>query len=387
MRVLVAPGPFKESLGADEVAAAIARGFLLGDPSAQVTRLPLCDGGSGFSQRITEHANGQFVQADARDPLGRPIIATYGLIQLKGELTAVIESACVAGLALLSPDERDPAKTSSAGLGDLISDAVLRRGCTSVLVGCGDSATNDGGAGMAAALGVKFLDSNGAPIGPGGLALLNIHAVDLSRIDPRIKNAKYRVACNVTSILCGPDGTSLIYAPQKGATKELSERLDTALTHYASLVDSVLGVDIRFIPGGGAAGGIGSALYTFFGASLEFSMNVVREFIDLDQSISMHDIVLTGEGCIDRRTSTGKVVACVALAGKKLNKPVIAFCGKIGDGGHACYYMGLDNIVSISDGPRSLESSMTHAAQLVEGAAFRVARSMRISRRMEIETP
>lgn len=384
MKVLVSPGPFKESLSSIEAAAAIARGFRLGDPEAELSQLPLCDGGSGFSARVTEHAGGIFIDAAARDPLGRPIEARYGIINHAGERTAVIESACTAGLALLQPHERDPARTTSAGLGDLIAHAVLEQDCTSVLVGCGDSATNDAGTGMASALGVRFLDAAGAPLAAGGLVLSEARQIDTSGIKPALRKTKFRVACNVTSILCGPGGTSLIYSPQKGATTALSRALDTSLTAYAGLVEETTGQDIRFIPGGGAAGGIGSALYAFFDAKLDFSMNVVREFIALDTAVAAHDLILTGEGCVDRRTASGKVVSCVALAGKKANRPVIAFCGNIGEGGHACYYMGLDNVVSIVNGPISLNDAMSRSSELLEDAAFRVARSLRLSRRMRI---
>lgn len=375
-RILIAPGPFKECLGAGEVANAIARGVRLAEPSATVCLLPMCDGGSGFVRRITGHAHGAIVRASARNPLGRGITAEYGVITKDGQRTAVIESAQTAGLALLDRGERDPRITTTIGISDLIRHAVRESNCSRIIVGCGDSATNDGGTGLLAGLGVRFIAKDGTELPPGGAALAHLDRIDLSGFGRAIRQIEFRVACNVTSILCGPEGTSVIYGPQKGASADTAQSLDAALTNYAEVVERATGHDIRYIPGGGAAGGLGAAIYWALDGSLQFSMNVVREFVALDQAVRECDLVITGEGSIDRRTATGKVVACVALTAKKFGKPVVALCGSAAPGSHASLFLGLDNLFPIVDGPLSLEEAISNAAPLIEMAAFRAVRSI-----------
>lgn len=377
-KILIAPGPFKECLRADEVAAAIAAGVQLAEPTADIEMLPMCDGGSGFARRITEHASGRIVRTQARDPLGRQIDAEYGVIHHNGKKTAIIESAQTAGLALLDRKERDPRWTSTAGVGDLILHAIHEEGCMNVTIGCGDSATNDGGTGMIAALGATLLDIDGAELAQGGHALQNLASISLDCLDPKLAMTEFRVACNVTSILCGHDGTSLVYGPQKGATQTVARKLDDALTHYAAVVERQSGHDIRYIPGGGAAGGLGSAVYWLLDGSLHFSMNIVREFVALDRRLVDCDLVITGEGCIDRRTATGKVVAYIALAAKKFGKPVIALCGSAPEGSHASLFLGLDALYPIGSGPIGLDESMTQARNLLEIASFRALRSLSV---------
>jgi glycerate kinase len=374
--VLVAPGPFKECLSADKVAMAIARGVRLARPELRVQLLPMCDGGSGFVDRIVTHADGRFIKTTARDPIGRQIEAVYGLVEHNGNRTAIIESAAVAGLALLDSNLRDPRHTTTAGVGDLIQHAVFESGCRHVIVGCGDSATNDGGAGMARALGVRFLDAGGQDLPEGGAGLRRLATIDVSSIADEIRQTQFRVACNVSSILCGPDGASAIYGPQKGASPETVIELDEALEVYAAAIYATNGDDVRFIPGGGGSGGLGAGIYAFLNGNLNFSINVVREFVNLDAAIQASSLVFTGEGCVDDRTSSGKVVACVALAAKKVSKPVVAICGSIGLGAERMYYMGLEGLFSITEGPTTIDASMKDAEILIEKTAFRIMQSM-----------
>jgi len=227
---------------------------------------------------------------------------------------------------------------------------------------------------MLVGLGAKLLDTKGAEIPLGGGALAALAEIDLNGISCKIFETKFRVACNVTSILCGSDGTSRIYSFQKGADEAMALRLSDALDHYAKIVFDKQGVDVRYIPGGGAAGGLGAALHAFLGAKLDFSMNVVREFVDLDTAIGQSDLVLTGEGCVDARTASGKVVACVSLACAKHNVPVVAFAGQVGHGSYLNYFLGLDGLVSIADGPLSLKSAIENASSLLESSTFRTMR-------------
>ena len=311
MRVVIAPDSFKGSLSAVEVAEALARGVRRAWPAAQVELLPVADGGEGWVETLVRATGGRLVTRQVTGPLGEPVEAQYGLFQQDGEEVAVIEMAAASGLTLVPPDRRDPRVTTTRGTGELIRDA-LDQGARRLLVGIGGSATNDGGAGMAQALGVRFLDEAGAELPPGGAALARLARVDLSGLDPRLAQTEVVVACDVDNPLTGERGAAAVYGPQKGATPEMVQELDAALAHFADVVEGVIGRSFRELPGAGAAGGLGFGLMAFAGARLQRGIELALETLQADRHFAWASLVITGEGRIDRQTLHGKVPFGVA---------------------------------------------------------------------------
>jgi glycerate kinase len=378
---LIAPGPFKECLSSVDVAEALTRGLLRVFPSHEFLKLPVCDGGSGFLDRLVSARHGSIETVQVYDPTGEPIQASYGILEQAGTRIGIIESAQAAGLKLVPKPKREPLRTSTFGVAQLVR-AAIKNGCKEILLGCGDSATNDGGVGLATALGVRFLDRNGKELPPGGGELWRLERIDMSHRDPLIANVKITVACNLTSILCGKDGTSRVYGPQKGATLEVVEILEKSLDRYAEVIERDFGVDIRFIPGCGAAGGLAAALFVFFGAKIRFSMSIVEEFLSLETAIRSCDIVVTGEGTVDARTITGKVAGYLGLVAKRYDKPVVAFCGAATPEANWAHYFGIDAIIPTTPGPISAEDSIKQSVFLIEEAALRFGRTIGIGRRL-----
>jgi len=379
LRLLVAPGPFKECLSAEEVADCIEKGIRKATSEVSIRKVPMSDGGTGFVKRIIEHFGGQIVSCRVRDPIGNPIDSFYGLIIKDGVKVGVIESAAAAGLSLVPREMRNPLITSTYGVGELVKSA-LDKGCSELIIGCGDTATNDGGLGLAKALGVRFLDSHGQEIPDGGAGLINLKRIDISGLDSRISTTKITVACNLSSILCGDQGVSYVYAPQKGATPEAVKILADALENYANVIKEITGKDVRYIPGGGGGGGLATALYAFMNAELRFSLHVVTSFLDLESYIREADIVITGEGRIDGTTASGKITYAVALTAKKFNLPVLAITGSITNDAKILYYSGIDYIAPICSGPIDLEQSISNARELIEQTSFRIMRILEIGR-------
>ena len=377
LKFLIAPGPFKECLLAEQVADAIEEGFKEVLPEVTCLKLPMCDGGTGFVQRIVEHSNGIQRFCRVRDPLGEPIRAFYGIVNKGGEKIGIIESASAAGLVLVPREKREPKITSTFGVGELMRKA-LDEGCSELVIGCGDSATNDGGLGLAKALGIRFLNKNGKELPEGGGSLRNLYAIDLNNMDPRISQTRITVACNLTSILCGLEGTSYVYGPQKGANAQTVELLAGGLENYANIIYGMTGKDVRYIPGGGGAGGLAAALYAFMNARLRFSLNVVTDFLDLDKYLQDVDIVIVGEGRIDSRTAGGKVACAVALMAKKYNLPVVAIVGDIADDVGILYYNGIDHIEPICPGPATIEQSISKAREWITETAMRIIRLLTV---------
>lgn len=371
--ILVAPGPYKECLSAHAVARAMHIGICDILPSAKVLLRPLSDGGSGIAELLVEAGSGQMIDLDIFGPLGTPIRARYGLLQ--GGSTAVVESATACGLALVPKDQRRPLSSSSFGVGQLIRHAVEVSGATRVVVGCGDSATNDCGIGMAAAMGVKFAGLP-ADARPGGGDLTRITGIDSSGLSSALLRSEVVVACNLTSILCGPEGTSRIYGPQKGATPSDVDELERGVEHFAQLALRDLGLDLAFLPGAGGSGGLAASLYAFLPATLRYSLDVVGRFLKLDDLLSVASLVVTGEGMIDDRTATGKVACGLALKAKRFGLPVVAIVGAISPDHEDIYYNGIDVVASIQEGPLSYEESMRDAAPLITRATARVMRSI-----------
>lgn len=374
-RILIAPGPYKECLDSFEVAQAIKAGVESILPLAKITVRPLSDGGSGIARILTDVTQGSLEHVEVKGPTGVPIKSFFGL--LGDGVTAVVESAAAAGLSLVPQDKRNPLYTSTFGVGELISKAV-ERGAKNIIVGCGDSATNDCGIGCAAALGVRFYCNDSiSPLNvPRGIDLQKITRIEAEEATKRLQGINIIVACNLTSILSGPEGTSIIYGPQKGATPQDVPILHQGVESFVELVYQSKGIDLSYIPGAGGAGGLAAALYAFFKARLTYSIDVIDKYVELDKYLAETDIVFTGEGRIDDRTATGKLPCGLALKAKKYNLPVVAIVGGISSDCEDIFYNGIDAVESISEGPSSLEDSINDAYNLIKRAAERVTRFM-----------
>jgi glycerate kinase len=328
MRIVVAPQEYKGTLTAREAAEAIATGVRRAVPEAELDLAPVSDGGPGLVEAMLAATEGRLMRAQVSDPLGREVQAEWGLLQ---DGTAVIEMAAASGLLLLTDEERDPRLTTTYGVGQLIA-AALDEGARRIIVGVGGSATNDGGAGMAAALGVKFLDADEGELPPGGAALTRLDRIDGSRLDPRLRQTSIVAATDVTNPLCGPEGASLVYGPQKGATAEVAQELDAALQRYAEVIERDLGVRVAHVAGAGAAGGLGAGLIAFLGAEVRPGFDIVAEVTRLRERIAAADLVITGEGRLDGQTAYGKTVWRVAALARDAGVPVIAVPGALGEG-------------------------------------------------------
>jgi glycerate kinase len=367
MRVLVAPQEFKGTLTAQEAADAIARGLQSALPDLQIETLPLADGGPGTVGVLVDATKGSYVESDVHDPLGRPLLhARWGLLGRKRAGTAAIEMAAASGLVLLTPRERDPRVTTTYGTGELILEA-LNRGCSEIVVGVGGSATNDGGAGMAQALGARLLDGDGNDLPFGGAALARLARIDAAPLDDRVTTRSFVVAVDVRNPLCGPEGASVVYGPQKGASPELALDLDRALAHYAEIVARDLGVDVANVPGSGAAGGLAAGLIAFCRAIVRSGFDVVAGTVDLERHIAGKDVVVTGEGRIDSQTPFGKTSAGVAAACRRHGINVIAVAGQIADPAQASLFDATFDVSTIAQSP---EAAMRDARELLERLAF-----------------
>lgn len=355
MNIVIAPDTFKESLSAIDVAKTIKAGFLQVYPDASYSLLPVADGGEGTVNAMVDALKGHKVTVTVTDPLGEPGHAFYGISQ-DGQ-TAIIEMATASGLERVPFDRRDAKITTSYGTGELIKDA-LDRGCKKFIIGIGGSATNDGGAGMLQALGVKLLDKFGQQIGYGGVSLSALDSIDISQMDERIKQCEFEVACDVTNPLTGENGASAIFGPQKGATAQDIQLLDANLKHFASLIKDCFNIDIETVPGTGAAGGMGAALLAFMQAKLRPGIEIITKLLNLDSIIEQADLVVTGEGRLDYQSVNGKVPVGVANIAKKYNKPVIAIVGSLGDKAEAVYPYGITAMFSILSQVSSLSQAL-----------------------------
>ena len=371
MKVCIAPDSFKESLSASEVAEAIRRGVLKVAPGAQTVIVPMADGGEGTVRALVDATGGEFVRETVTGPLGGKVQADYGLLG-EGE-TAVIEMAAASGLPLLPPDERNPMLTTTFGTGELIRSA-LDRGVKHIIVGIGGSATVDGGAGMAQALGAKLLDEKGEEIGFGGGELRRLERIDLSGLAARVASVEVEVACDVTNPLTGPEGAARIYGPQKGATPEMVEALERNLAHLAHVIANDLGKDVCDLPGAGAAGGLGAGLVAFLGAKLRPGVEIVIEASGLREKMKGCHLVITGEGRLDEQSAFGKTIDGVAGVAKGLGIPVVAIAGSLGKGCEKVLGRGVSAYFSTVPGPGSLQEALTEAAEFLERTAEQVMR-------------
>jgi len=379
MKLLIAPDSFKETLTAMAAAEAIARGWRSARPEDEIDLCPMADGGEGTVDALVNAAGGQWLATPVSGPLGEPVDATWG----KFGDTAVIEMAVAAGLVLVPTDRRDPTRTTTFGVGQLII-AALDAGCKNIIVGIGGSATTDGGAGMAQALGMRFVTSRerkladdhklplvANPFITGG-DLAYLASIDRTTIDPRITTAHITIACDVTNPLCGPTGAAAVYGPQKGASPRQVEQLDAGLAHLASLVPDVDAA----APGMGAAGGLGFGLVAFCGATLERGIDIIMNAVGFDQRAAKADLVITGEGRIDGQSIQGKTVIGIAKRAAQHNTPTIALVGSRGDDAELCLQHGLREIHAVTDHV-TIEAALAGPARHLEALAANVARSER----------
>lgn len=378
MKIAIAPDSFKECLTADEVAGAIEEGVRRALPDCVTVCVPMADGGEGTVDALIAATNGRIVELTGTGPMGTPVATRYGLLG-DGE-SAVIEMAAVSGLPLVRTEERDPRIATTYGTGELLCDA-LNRGASRIIIGLGGSATNDGGAGAAQALGVSLRDAAGRELPWGGAALARLATIDLSRRHPRLNQCVLEAACDVDNPLCGPTGASRVYGPQKGAGPKVVEELDAALRHFGDIIEAQLGVPVLDVPGAGAAGGLGAGLVAFAGGVLRPGVDIVADACKLTSRIAGAELVITGEGRIDAQTPHGKTPAGVAKAARQLGIPVVAIAGSLGPGYDAVHDCGIREVIPIQSGTMSLAEAMARAPELLAAAAERVARAWADARR------
>lgn len=371
MRVLCAPNAFKGSLGSARAARAIEKGWRAALPDDKFDAAPIADGGDGTLDAVAACVECRSVRLTAPDPLGRPAASRY--LVLKDGGGAVVEMALASGLAMLKLEERNAAAASSLGTGLLIRHA-LERGARTVYVGIGGSATNDGGAGIAAALGWRFLDGRGREVSPCGGNLGRVRRVDASGVMPELKGAKIIAVSDVASPLLGPCGASRMFSPQKGAGPREVERLEKGMGAFAEVVERQLGRKFAVRRGAGAAGGAGFGVMAFAGGRVTPGVEWIMRLARLEERIAAADLALTGEGFLDAQSLQGKAPLGVARAAKRHGVPVIAFCGGLSNDEKRIYRAGFDAVVPIVNRPMSLDEAMARAAELLESAAHRAAR-------------
>ncbi|WP_314139294.1 glycerate kinase [Buttiauxella noackiae] len=375
MKIVIAPDSYKESLSALEVATHIEAGFREVFPNAHYVKLPVADGGEGTVEAMVAATNGEIIEVSVTGPLGDPIQAFYGISGDKQQ--AFIEMAAASGLEQVPAELRNPLKTTSWGTGELIRCA-LDSGVKSILIGIGGSATNDGGIGMVQALGASLLDSSDEPLGLGGGEVARLASIDISGLDKRLKKCRIEVACDVTNLLTGKEGATAVFGPQKGATPKMISELDQALDHYAKIISRDLDIDVLTLSGGGAAGGMGAALYAFCGAELRQGIEIVTEALKLDELVRDADLVITGEGRIDSQSIHGKVPIGVAKVAKRYNKPVIGIAGCLTADVGVVYDHGLDAVFSVLYSICTLEEALDNAGDNLRMAARNIAATLAI---------
>ena len=371
MKVVVAPNTFKGSLSAPEAAAAIARGVREAFPDAEVVEIPVADGGDGTVEALVSAHRGEYRTVQAEGPLRDPVQATYGLIE--AGRTGVVELASASGLTLIPAERRDPRKTSTYGFGQLL-EAVRAAGVERIIAGIGGSATNDGGAGMAQALGYRLLDSAGADLARGGAALARLARIDSSGFDRAWRSVKVMVACDVTNPLTGPLGASAVYGPQKGADEAAIRELDAALANFAAVIERDLGKRVADVPGAGAAGGAGAGLIAFLDATLVPGAPLVVEASGFDAKLKGADLVITGEGQADAQTGYGKAPGEVAKRAKAARIPVLLIAGSKGSGWEALRGLGVTAVVTLDEEGDNLQQLMRDAGQLLTRTAARACK-------------
>jgi glycerate kinase len=371
VRVLIAPDKFEGSLSAEQAARAIEAGVRRARPDADTVRLPVGDGGAGTLDAVVA-AGFRRVTTRVTGPTGEPVEAAFA-VSPDGE-RAFIEMAEASGLKRLPGGRRAPRDATTYGTGELLR-AALDRGVRSLVLGIGGSATTDGGAGMASALGARLLDQRGAPLPPGGAALLRLARIDVSGLDPRLRELDVTVASDVDNPLVGPEGAAAVYGPQKGATPEDVLLLDSALRRYAQVLKDDLGLDLAEVPGAGAAGGLGAGAIAFLGGRLEPGIDLILDLIGFHAAVAGADLVLTGEGKLDRQSLRGKAPHGVARAAAAHGVPVVALAGVVEVAAQELRAAGFEEAHALSELEPDLERSIAEAAPLLARLAERVGRA------------
>ncbi|MEZ3502537.1 MAG: glycerate kinase [Lachnospiraceae bacterium] len=370
MKVVIAIDSLKGSLTSMEAGRAIKEGILNILPETEVLVKPLADGGEGTTEALVEGLGGEMVYVDVHGPLETPVRAGYGLIKETG--TAIMEMASAAGIILVGKDKR-PLDATTYGVGEMIRDAV-QRGCRSFIIGIGGSATNDGGIGMLTALGYEFLDAEGRPSGIGGGALKRVASVRTDKVLPELKECRFKIACDVTNPLCGINGATYIYGPQKGVTENMQEELDADMAGYAAVTKACIGTDFAETEGAGAAGGLGFAFLSYLNANLQPGIELVLDAVDMEKSMEGADLVFTGEGRLDYQTAMGKAPVGIAKLAKKHGAKVIALAGAVIEGAEKCNENGIDaffpilrRIVTLDEAmdPETAKQNMVKTAEQV----------------------
>ena len=379
MKVVIAPQTFKGSISALGVAEAMSQGVRRVVADAETVLVPVADGGDGTLETLVESSDGEIHTSEVTGPLGEKVVAQWGA--MGDGRTAVIEMARTSGLALVPTDKRDPLAATTHGLGEVIRHA-LEAGFRSFIVGIGGSATNDGGAGMSQALGVRLLDADGRDLPPGGAALARLDRIDMSGLDPRATESEFAVACDVSNPLTGPEGASAVYGPQKGATPDMVAQLDAALAHFAQIVRRDIGVEINDVSGAGAAGGLGGGLIAFLDGSLRAGVDIVLDAVDLDGHLEGADLVITGEGQMDFQTVYNKAPIGVARRAKARGIPVIAVSGSFGEGYTDVHGHGIDAASAITSAPMTLDYASENAVELIAAATEQALRLMQVGGRV-----
>lgn len=376
MKIIIAPQSFKGSLKAHEAAEAMGKGVKAYDSSIETVLLPVADGGEGTVRALVKATGGKLLNTKVHGPMGDIVTAVWGLLGEKN--SAAIEVAAASGLALVPGNSLNPMRASTYGTGELILTA-LESGCRKIIIGLGDSATIDGGAGIAQVLGIKLLDADGQPIPPGGDGLSRLKHIDISGRHPFINECQILCACDVSSPLYGSDGAAFVYGPQKGATPDMVKQLEVALRNFSSVITQDLGLDIANLPGAGAAGGLGAGLVAFLGAVLQRGVDLICDSIGFEKYLEDADLVITGEGRIDFQTAFGKTAVGIAKRAKAFQKPVIAICGELGQGYQEVYKYGIDTVMSILSRFTSRDEAMREAGELLQDATERAIRLFCIS--------
>lgn len=355
MKVVTAIDSFKGSLSSMEAGNAAKEGILLAVPEAEIIVKPLADGGEGTTDALIEGMNGERIDIVVTGPLGKPQSCYYGY--LEDSNTAIIEMASAAGITLVSKEERNPMAATTYGVGEMILNAISK-GCRNFIIGIGGSLTNDCGIGMLKALGFEFYDKNGTDVGEGGQALSKVASIQTTNTNPILSECHFQIACDVTNPLCGENGATYIYGPQKGVTDEMKERLDKDMAHFASIVSDTLNCDYINYPGAGAAGGLGFAFLSFLNANLSPGIELILDAVGLEKELEDADIVITGEGRLDRQTAMGKAPVGVARLAHKYHAKVIAIAGSVTKEARACNAAGIDAFFPIVRGITTLEEAM-----------------------------
>lgn len=379
MNIVIAPDSWKESLSASDVALYIERGFREIFPDAHYHRVPMADGGEGTVEALVSATQGEMMTLTVTGPLGEPVTAFYGISG--NRRTAFIEMSAASGLMHIAPDKRDPLITTSWGTGELIRHAA-HQGVQEIIIGIGGSATNDGGAGMLQALGIKLLKANGQPISHGGSGLIALDHIDPSGLDSRVAACQIQVACDVTNPLLGENGATRVFGPQKGADEQRIPILERALAHYAGVIAHQLNIHVADIPGAGAAGGMGAGLLACLPVTLRSGVEIISQALDLESQISQASLVITGEGRLDSQSLAGKVPIGVARLAQRHGVPVIAIAGSLSEHLEDLYHQGIDAAFSVISRISSLDDALRHAPENLQKNARNIAATLALGNRI-----